>query len=85
MTLVLITACEAKDLSNPTEAEEYARYLKKIDEAIREAATAQIKEIVLRIPVNLRDRLLVELAKAGYNYVAQQNVENMSFFRVNWS
>lgn len=82
--MTLITAAEANDLSNPTEAEEYSRYLAEVDEGIREAALAQGKEMSLRIPIKLRDRLLQELADAGYNYVAQQNVEDMSFFRISW-
>lgn len=81
----LITAAEAKDLANPTDAEEYARYLLEVHEAITEAALAQIKEITLRVPMHLRDRMLTDLDRAGYNYVAQQNVERMSFFRVNWN
>lgn len=85
MTFALITAAEAKDLAHPTEAEEYARYLLEVDEAIREAALAQVSEIVVRVPIHLRDRLLTDLANTGYNYVAQQNIEQMSFFRLSWN
>lgn len=85
MTFILITAAEAKDLSNPTEAEEYSRYLLEVDEGIREAALAGSKEIVVRVPIHMRDRLLTDLANAGYNYVAQQNIEQMSFFKLSWN
>lgn len=82
--MTLITAAEAKDLANPTSAEEYSRYLLEVDDAIREAALGQILEITVRVPFHLRDRLLEDLGKAGYNYVAQQNIEQMSFFKVSW-
>lgn len=80
----LISAAEARDLSNPTEGEAYARYLQDVSVSITEAANGGIKEIILRIPVDLRDRMLKELSEAGYNYVALETREGMSFFKVNW-
>lgn len=82
--MILITAAEAHDLSNPTEAEEVARYLEEVDLVIRKAASAQVKEIILRIPMHLRDRMLDELSKAGFTYAAHQNIDRMSFFKVSW-
>lgn len=80
----LISAAEARDLSNPTEGEAYARYLQDVSVSITEAASSGIKEIILRIPVDLRDRMLKELSEAGYDYSYLEKRDSMEFFKVNW-
>ena len=82
--MILITAASAKRISNPTTAEELERYETEVTEAIKEAAIAGIKEITLRIPDRLRDDIILQLAKLGYDYSSIGNEGSMSFFKVNW-
>lgn len=82
--MILITANAAKLLSNPSVAEELERYETEVTEAIKEAATAGIKEITLRIPVHLRDSIIEQLAELGYSYDSIGIEQRMSFFKVNW-
>lgn len=82
--MISITANAAKALSNPTMAEELERYETEVTEAIKEAATAGIKEITLRIPVRLQNDLIKQLADLGYDYSPIGNEHQMSFFKVNW-
>lgn len=82
--MISIKASDAKVLSNPSIAEELTRYEEEVTEAIKEAATAGIKEITLRIPVNLRDLIIQQLAELGYAYNAIGVEQDMTFFKVNW-
>lgn len=82
--MILITANAAKLLSNPSVAEELERYETEVTEAIKEAATAGIKEITLRIPMHLRDSIIEQLAELGYSYDSIGVEQRMSFFKVNW-
>ena len=82
--MISITANAANLLSNPSVAEELERYETKVTEAIKEAATAGIKEITLRIPMHLRDSIIAQLAELGYSYDAIGVEQRMSFFKVNW-
>lgn len=82
--MISIKASDAKVLSNPSIAEELTRYEEEVTEAIKEAATAGIKEITLRIPVNLRDLIIQQLAELGYAYNTIGVEQDMTFFKVNW-
>lgn len=82
--MISITAGTAKLLANPSIAEELQKYEEEVSCAIKEAALAGIKEIVLRIPMHLRDSIIQQLFDLGYTYQAIENKERMSFFRVNW-
>lgn len=82
--MILITAGAAKVLATPSIAEELERYEVEVTEAIKEAATAGIKEITLRIPMHLRDAIIQQLADLGYTYHAIGNEDRMSFFKVSW-
>lgn len=82
--MILITANAAKLLSTPSLAEELERYETEVTEAIKEAATAGIKEITLRIPMHLRDPIIEQLSGLGYSYDSIGVQDRMTFFKVNW-
>lgn len=82
--MILITANAAKLLSTTSIAEELERYETEVTEAIKEAATAGIKEITLRIPMHLRDSIIEQLAGLGYSYDSIGVQDRMTFYKVNW-